>query len=201
MRKDVLKQFESELSQSKPTVRKHRVEWARRFLEYCEDRPLGQWDKELVDGFIAKLKREKYSDGTRRFAYGVVKRVFDCAKAVHEAERDRLITTVDSQPANGDCPVGAGYQLAIAEMGRRETECSKGREGGEAGSETRGDGGHDTGGERERRSQDGGISGIGLCLWTETGGAGTDMPGILQGWGSLDADSQRGREERPNTGA
>jgi integrase len=107
MRKDILKRFETELSESSEHTRKARVAYARMFLEYAENRPFSQWNKDLVTGFLNKLKRERnedgsprYSSGSQRMIYGIVKRVFDCAKAVHEEKRESIIEEVDDNDPN-----------------------------------------------------------------------------------------------------
>jgi len=41
------------------------------------------------------MRKEGYSPGTVRWVYAIVKRVFDAAKAVHEAERTKLISKTD----------------------------------------------------------------------------------------------------------
>lgn len=94
---DIVEHFRSELSNSSEHTREGRVFYARKFLDFAGDRPLSEWNKTLVNEFLAQLRKEGYSPGTIRFSiYGIVKRVFDSAKAVHEAERTRLISEVDS---------------------------------------------------------------------------------------------------------
>lgn len=98
MRDKILEQFSAELSQSSSHTRGNRLFYAGKFLDFAGDRPLHEWNKTLVNDFLSRLREEGYAPGTIRFAYSVVKRVFDAARAVHEAERTRLISEVD--PAN-----------------------------------------------------------------------------------------------------
>ncbi|MFA5186462.1 MAG: hypothetical protein WC551_08305 [Patescibacteria group bacterium] len=97
MRQDVLDRFVSELSRSSEHTRKHQTFYAGKFLQYAGDRPLSEWNQELVRQFLDELEGEGYASGSRRMIYSIVKRVYDCAKAVHEAERTRLISQVDPE--------------------------------------------------------------------------------------------------------
>lgn len=91
----VMKQFLSELSKSSDHTRKAREYYARLFLSFAEGKPFSEWNKELVNAFLTELESEGYAPGTRRTVYGIIKRVFDAAKSVHEAERTKLISSVD----------------------------------------------------------------------------------------------------------
>jgi len=94
MRNDVLERFKQELSQSSAHTLSSRTYYARKFLDFAGD-DLSTWNKETVRSFIRQLESEGYASGTIRMIYGVCKRTFDAAKAVHEAERTRLIRQVD----------------------------------------------------------------------------------------------------------
>jgi integrase len=91
----VIDQFLSELSKSSDHTRRCMEFYARKFLQFAEGRPFSEWNKELVNAFLAELESEGYAPGTRRTVYGIVKRVFDAARSVHEAERTKLISSID----------------------------------------------------------------------------------------------------------
>jgi len=95
----VIDQFLSELSKSSDHTRQDREFYARTFLQFAEGRPFSEWNKDLVNEFLESLSnappRERYAPGTIRKIYGIVKRVFDAAKSVHEQERTKLISSVD----------------------------------------------------------------------------------------------------------
>lgn len=96
----ILDQFSSELSHSSEHTLKDRVFYAKLFLDFASDQPFSAWNKQLVNDFLENLKKAEYAPGTIRKVYGIVKRVFDAAKVVHEQERTKLITEVDSnQPS------------------------------------------------------------------------------------------------------
>ncbi len=94
MRDDVLRAFIEELSHSSPHTVSDRKFYATKFLEFAGD-DLSKWNKQTVADFIKQLEAEEYASGTIRKIYGICKRCFDAAKTVHEAERVRLISTVD----------------------------------------------------------------------------------------------------------
>lgn len=93
----IIQQFTDDLSNSSERVRKHRLFYCKMFLDFAGDKPLSEWDKTLVNNFLTKLEKEEkpLSAGSIRFVYGVVKRVFDAAKAVHEDERTRVLSEVN----------------------------------------------------------------------------------------------------------
>jgi len=93
--KEILGQFLSELSQSTEHTQKSRAFYAQKFLSFAGSRPLSEWNKSLWYEFHDQLRKEGYSPGTIRSIYGIVKRVFDSAKAVYEAERTKLISGVN----------------------------------------------------------------------------------------------------------
>jgi len=96
MKGKILEQFEKELFSSPPAVRKDRVFYAKKFLDFAGDRSFSEWDRYLVADFIKHLKNEGYSDSTiKNKLVSIVKRVFDAAKAVMEAERQREIERLD----------------------------------------------------------------------------------------------------------
>jgi len=92
---EILDHFLSELSQSSEHTRQGRAFYVQKFLSFAGDRPLSEWNKSLVNEFLRQVRKEGYAPGTIRSVYGIVKRVFDSAKAVHEAEKTRLISEVD----------------------------------------------------------------------------------------------------------
>ncbi|MDD5510485.1 MAG: hypothetical protein PHI12_06740 [Dehalococcoidales bacterium] len=94
--KEIRDYFLSELEGSSTETRRVRLFWCDRFLKYAHRQPLSDWDKRLVTSFMRKLEEEKYTPLTIRNAMGVVKRVFDTARAVHEQERTKLIASVDA---------------------------------------------------------------------------------------------------------
>jgi len=97
MKNEILDQFISELSRSSDHTQSSRGFYAEKFLIFAGDKPLSEWNKSLVNEFIKKLEQEEkpYAPGTIRFIYGVVKRVFDAAKATYEIQRTRLISEVN----------------------------------------------------------------------------------------------------------
>ena len=96
---EILDHFLSELSQSSEHTRQGRAFYAQKFLSFAGDRPLSEWNKSLVNDFLRQVRKEGYAPGTIRSVYGIVKRVFDSGKAVHEAEKTRLISEVDPNAA------------------------------------------------------------------------------------------------------
>lgn len=98
-KKTILDQFASELQRSSDHTRQSRVFYAEKFLEFAEDKPLSEWNKELVYSFLNQLKKEDYADGTIRHIYGIVKRVFDAASVVYEAEKRSLLSSVNPSDA------------------------------------------------------------------------------------------------------
>lgn len=95
MKQKILDHFVSDLSQSSDHTKKDRAFYAGKFLRFAGDRPFSEWNRTLVNEFLDQLRGEGYSPGTVRKVYGIVKRVFESAKAVHEAERTRLISGVN----------------------------------------------------------------------------------------------------------
>lgn len=88
IKQQIKQQFTSELSRSSPETVRTRLFWCDSFLEFAPN-DFSQWDKDLVNRFISHLEK-KYGVLTVRTAFGVVKRVFDAAKLVHERERLRV---------------------------------------------------------------------------------------------------------------
>ena len=115
----ILDHFVSDLSQSSDHTKKDRAFYAEKFLRFAADRPFSQWNKTLVNEFLDQLRGEGYAPGTIRKVYGIVKRVFDSAKAVHEVERTRLITEVDLSKIDINKP------SAVAELIKAQTEMQK----------------------------------------------------------------------------
>jgi integrase len=93
--KAILGRFEEDLVNSNAQVRSGRMAYARKFLDFAEGRPFTDWDARLVNDFIQYLKDDGYAEGTIRLWFSIVKRVFDAAKAAHEAERVQMIASVD----------------------------------------------------------------------------------------------------------
>ena len=93
----ILDQFSSELSHSSDHTKRDRLFYAKMFLDFAEGRPFSKWNKQLVNEFLESLRKAEYAPGTIRKVYGVVKRVFDAAKSVHEQGRTRLISQVDTE--------------------------------------------------------------------------------------------------------
>jgi len=94
MNKAILDRFLSELSQSSAETRRVRRFFAERFLQFAPD-DFTQWNKGLVFAFEKQLRDEGYAPLTIRTWHGVIKRVFDAARAFHEQERTRAISGVD----------------------------------------------------------------------------------------------------------
>ncbi len=86
--------FLSELEGSSEQTRRVRAFWADKFLSFAPS-GLAQWDKRIVNRYRTKLEKEGYTPETVRYALNVVKRVYDAAKACHEAECTRLIAAVN----------------------------------------------------------------------------------------------------------
>lgn len=99
MKEAIKQRFLAELSRSSEDTQKGHLAVCQKFLNFAGGRSLSQWNGSLVNEFLDQLKAEGYAPGTIRKAYSIVKRVFDSAKAVHEAERIRLISE-----ANPDDP-------------------------------------------------------------------------------------------------
>jgi len=95
--KEILDQFLSELSGASPATINPRRFYAGKFLQFAGDRPFQEWDKTMVTAFISQLEKEGYAPSTIRNAYGIVKRVFDAAKTVHERQRTKLISEVNPE--------------------------------------------------------------------------------------------------------
>jgi integrase len=93
MKDKILAQFLSELDHSSPETQRVRRFWARRFLDFAPD-DFTRWNRELVGRFQKQIEGERYAGGSVRLAVGIVKRVFDAAKAVHEEERVRVNTEI-----------------------------------------------------------------------------------------------------------
>lgn len=93
----IIQQFTDDLSNSSEYVRKQRLYYCKKFLDFAGDRPLSKWNKTLVNDFLMAMDKEGYAKGSVRYAYGVVKRVFDAAKAVHEDERTRSLSEVNPE--------------------------------------------------------------------------------------------------------
>lgn len=97
-KKEIARQFLSDLSRSSPQVQKDRLFYWKKFLDFVGAKPPSEWDKSVVNAFLDQLGVEGYAPGTIRKIYGIIKRGFDSTKTVHEAERMRLISEVD--PSN-----------------------------------------------------------------------------------------------------
>jgi len=92
---EIVEHFLGELGQSSEHTQKSRLFYCQKFLAFAEGTPPSEWNKTLVMDFDKQLQKEGYSPGTRRSIYGIVKRVFDSARAVYEAERVKAISEVD----------------------------------------------------------------------------------------------------------
>lgn len=92
---EILNQYRLELSGSSDHTLKGRVFYAGKFLDFAQGKPLSDWNGALVKSFERHMEAEDYSPGTIRNVHGIVKRVFDAARIVHERERTRLISAVD----------------------------------------------------------------------------------------------------------
>ena len=93
-KKEIAHRFLEELSNSSEHVRKSRLYYCNMFLDFAPEN-FSDWNKALVNKFLRHLEVEGYAPGSRRNVYGIVKRAFDAARAVHEAERTRLISEVN----------------------------------------------------------------------------------------------------------
>jgi len=91
----ILKRFSDDLRGSSESVRKHRLYYAEKFLDYADGVDLSRWNRDLVDGFVSELRREGYAGGSIRTILGIVKRVFDAAREISEGERNRAISEID----------------------------------------------------------------------------------------------------------
>lgn len=66
-----------------------------KFLTFAGDRSLSQWNGSLANEFLDQLRAEGYAPGTIRWAYSIVKRTYDAAKAVYEQDRIQAIANVN----------------------------------------------------------------------------------------------------------
>jgi integrase len=97
MKSAIRDQFISEHSRCSPETLRVMLFWCDRWLDFAGD---DHWDKNMVNEFRSRLEREGYAPLTVRTALGVVKRCFDAASVVFEAERRKAIAGVDpSDPA------------------------------------------------------------------------------------------------------
>jgi integrase len=100
MKSEIREHFIAELEVSSAETVRIRTHWCDKFLEFAPEN-LSEWNKDIVNGFLRKLKNEGYTPSTVRYAYGVVRRVFDSAKAVHENQRRHLLSGMDiTDPAS-----------------------------------------------------------------------------------------------------
>ena len=90
--------LKAELENSSPQTLRVLLFWCDKFLA-CAPEKLSEWDKRIVSEFRAKLEKEGYATETIRNALGIVKRVFDAARDVHEDERTRLAESADPSDA------------------------------------------------------------------------------------------------------
>jgi integrase len=120
IKEQIREQFVSELSRSSQETVDKRLFWCTRFLQYAPD-DLSLWDKNLVNRFISRLEK-KYMGTTVRTAFGIVKRVFDAAKKVHERERTNLIRSIDAHDPAAVAEVLKAMTLPgpVWDMGRRD---------------------------------------------------------------------------------
>jgi integrase len=95
MKAEIMERFRAELSGSSQHTQKDRAFYAQKFLEFAGDRPFEEWNKRMVNDFLERLKDEGYAPGTIRKIYSIVKRVFDAAKSVYEADKYKLISSVN----------------------------------------------------------------------------------------------------------
>ena len=92
MKKLIREQFISEHSRCSSETLRTQLYWADRWLDFAGG---NHWDKNLVNKFRSKLEGEGYAPLTVRTALGIVKRCFDAAQVVFEAERRKVIASVD----------------------------------------------------------------------------------------------------------
>ncbi len=67
----LLENYSKRLS-SKGKTRNLYLRYAREFLDYAD----GNFERESIDKYMARLKRQKYSDGTINFAFRVIRTLF-----------------------------------------------------------------------------------------------------------------------------
>lgn len=107
---EILNRFLEELDHSSPETIRTRKFWAEKFLRFAPS-DFTKWNKSLVYSFEQKLRDERYAGLTVRTAFGIVKRVFDAARAVHEAERTRLISEVDPNNSSAVAEILQAMQI------------------------------------------------------------------------------------------
>jgi len=91
----ILEQFVADLAHSSPATQKARAAYARRWLNFASDFPPEQWDRNLVQRFMAQMEKEGYAAGTRRNIYDIVRSTFAAAKLVWEAEKHVVVAGID----------------------------------------------------------------------------------------------------------
>lgn len=121
--------FLDQLSNSSVETKRGRLFWCEKFLKYAGRRDFDDWNKALVDKFIARLKKEGYAPGTIHSAFAIMQRVFDSAKAVFEQEKRESKAKVDrTDPLRAlleiqdwDAKVGPTWTYGKRAMPRVET--------------------------------------------------------------------------------
>lgn len=87
----ILDRFTAELAQSSPNTMQGRRRYAQMWLDSAGPPP---WGRDKVIAFLQELEK-RYSGGTCRNIYSVVKRVCDAARAVQDEERGQILSTID----------------------------------------------------------------------------------------------------------
>lgn len=111
MNQIVLDKYLSELSRSSDVTKRTSGWYAKKFLVFAGDKPLGEWNGTLVREFLTHLENEDYAQGTVRQAYAVAKRVFDAAKIVSDEDKMQAFKNVDINN-----PSAAAEMLKIVHM-------------------------------------------------------------------------------------
>jgi len=88
--------FIAELENSSAQTLRVHLFWCDKFLAFAPEK-LSEWDKRLVSKFRSRLEKDGYATETVRNALGIVKRVFDAARDVHEDERMRLAESANPE--------------------------------------------------------------------------------------------------------
>ncbi len=120
----VEKQFLSDLEKSSDHTKAVRLTFCRQFLNYAKQNSdsLNGWNKEIVNAFMRDVITLKYSGGSPRLAYSVVKRTFDAAKRVYELERCRMIGDINPQDPGAIATVLKAISLPgpVWDVGKRD---------------------------------------------------------------------------------
>lgn len=117
----IIEYFLEDLSRSSEQTRNSRIFYCKKFLQFAGNKPFTEWNKTLVNDFVTSLEDEGYAPLTIRNIIGIVKRVFDAAKAVHEAERTRLISSVNPKDQSAVAEILQALSLPSPQwdMGKR----------------------------------------------------------------------------------